>query len=43
MKKIMTMMLALAMTMSVSAQQKSEKCDAQAAIKNIMTRTSIRQ
>ena len=33
-------MLALAMTAGASAQQKSE---AQAAINNIMTRTSIRQ
>ena len=33
-------MLALAITAGVSAQQKSE---AQAAINNIMTRTSIRQ
>ena len=36
-------MLALAMTAGVSAQQKTEKSDAQVAINNIMTRTSIRQ
>ena len=36
-------MLALAMTAGASAQQKSENNDAQAAINNIMTRTSIRQ
>ena len=42
MKKIMTIVLALAMTAGVSAQTKNS--DAQnAAIKNIMTRTSIRQ
>ena len=40
MKKVIFIMLALAMTAGVSAQQKS---DAQAAINNIMTRTSIRQ
>ena len=40
MKKVIFIMLALAMTAGVSAQQKSE---AQAAINNIMTRTSIRQ
>ena len=39
----MTIMLALAMTMGASAQQKTENGDAQAAINNIMTRTSIRQ
>ena len=38
----MTIMLALAMTAGVSAQQ-SKNSDAQAAINNIMTRTSIRQ
>ena len=43
MKKLMTIMLALAMTVGASAQQKSENSDAQAAINNIMTRTSIRQ
>ena len=43
MKKFMTIMLTLAMTASVSAQQRTEKSDAQAAINNIMTRTSIRQ
>ena len=36
-------MLALAMTAGASAQQKTEKSDARAAINNIMTRTSIRQ
>lgn len=40
MKKIFFIMLALAMTAGVAAQQKSE---AQVAINNIMTRTSIRQ
>ncbi len=40
MKKVIFIMLALAMTAGASAQQKSE---AQAAINNIMTRTSIRQ
>lgn len=39
---MMTIMLALAMTAGVSAQQRTES-DAQAAINNIMTRTSIRQ
>ena len=43
MKKMMTIMLALALTASVSAQEKSEKCGVKAAINNIMTRTSIRQ
>ena len=43
MKKMMLIMLALAVTVGVSAQQKTEKSDAQVAIKNIMTRTSIRQ
>ena len=43
MKKLMTIMLALAMTAGASAQQKSENSGAQAAINNIMTRTSIRQ
>ena len=43
MKKLMTILLALAMTAGASAQQKSENSDAQAAINNIMTRTSIRQ
>jgi len=42
MKKVISIMLALAMTAGVSAQQKVES-DAQAAINNIMTRTSIRQ
>ncbi len=42
MKKLMTIMLVLAMTAGVSAQQ-SKNSDAQAAINNIMTRTSIRQ
>ena len=40
MKKVIIIMLALAMTAGVSAQQKG---DAQSAINNIMTRTSIRQ
>ena len=39
----MTIMLALAMTAGASAQQKTENCGAQAAINNIMTRTSIRE
>ena len=43
MKKLLTIMLALTMTVSVSAQQRTEKSDAQVAINNIMTRTSIRQ
>ena len=36
-------MLALTMTVGASAQQRTEKSDAQVAINNIMTRTSIRQ
>lgn len=40
MKKLTTLMLALAMTAGVSAQQKAES---DAAIKNIMTRTSVRK
>jgi nitroreductase len=40
MKKLITLMLALAMTAGVSAQQKTES---DAAIKNIMTRTSVRK
>ena len=43
MKKLMTIMLALVMTAGASAQQKTENSDAQVAIHNIMTRTSIRQ
>ena len=43
MKKLMTILLALAMAAGASAQPKTEKGDAQAAINNIMTRTSIRQ
>ena len=43
MKKILTIMLTLAMTVGVSAQQRTENSDAQIAINNIMTRTSIRQ
>ena len=39
----MTILLALAMAAGASAQPKTEKGDAQAAINNIMTRTSIRQ
>lgn len=41
MKKMMTIMLALAMAAGVSAQ--TNNSDAQAAINNIMSRTSIRQ
>lgn len=41
MKKMMTIMLALAMAAGASAQTKNS--DAQAAINNIMSRTSIRQ
>lgn len=40
MKKFITLMLALAITAGVSAQQKAES---DAAIKNIMTRTSVRK
>ena len=40
MKKLITLMLALALTIGVSAQQKAES---DAAIKNIMTRTSVRK
>ena len=40
-KKVFTLLLALAMTAGASAQTKNS--DAQAAINNIMTRTSIRQ
>lgn len=40
MKKLITLMLALAMTAGVSAQRKAEN---DAAIKNIMTRTSVRK
>ncbi len=40
MKKMITLMLALVMTAGVSAQQKAES---DAAIKNIMTRTSVRE
>ena len=43
MKKLLTIMLALTMTVGASAQQRTEKSDAQVAINNIMTRTSIRQ
>ena len=42
MTKLIIMMLALAMTAGASAQQRTES-DAQVAIKNIMTRTSVRQ
>ena len=42
MKKLITLLLTLAMNAGVSAQQ-SENGDAQAAIKNIMTRTSVRK
>ena len=40
MKKLITLMLALAMTAGVSAQRKAES---DVAIKNIMTRTSVRK
>ena len=40
MKKLITLMLALAMTTGVSAQQKTES---NTVIKNIMTRTSVRK
>jgi len=40
MKKLITLILALAMTAGMSAQQKTES---DAAIKNIMTRTSVRK
>ena len=42
MKKMIFMMLTLAITACASAQQANEKEDAQAVIKNMMTRTSIR-
>ena len=41
MKKLMTILLTLAMTVGASAQQRTESSNA--AINNIMTRTSIRQ
>jgi len=43
MKKVILCFLAMAGVMTLSAQQKVENRDAQAAIDNIMTRTSIRQ
>ena len=43
MKKILFCLMALMGVMTASAQQKVEKNDAQVAINNIMTRTSIRQ
>lgn len=43
MKRIIFCLMALMGVMTVSAQQKVENKDAQAAINNIMTRTSIRQ
>ena len=43
MKKILFYLMALMGVMTASAQQKVEKNDAQVAINNIMTRTSIRQ
>ena len=42
MKKMIFMMLTLAITACASTQQTNEKDDAQAVIKNMMTRTSIR-
>jgi nitroreductase len=42
MKKLITLLLALALTAGVSAQQ-SKNSDAQVAINNIMTRTSVRK
>lgn len=42
MRKMTMMTLALAMTACASAQQTSENNDAQTAINNIMTRTSVR-
>jgi len=43
MKKTILCLMAMMGVMTVSAQQKIENKDAQAAINNIMTRTSIRQ
>ena len=43
MKRIIFCLMAMMGVMTVSAQQKVENKDAQAAINNIMTRTSIRQ
>ena len=43
MRKLIICLMAMMGVMTVSAQQKVEKCDAQTAINNIMTRTSIRQ
>ena len=43
MKKTILCLMAMMGIMTVSAQQKVENRDAQAAISNIMTRTSIRQ
>ncbi len=43
MKKAILCLMAMMGAMTVSAQQKVENRDAQAAISNIMTRTSIRQ
>ena len=43
MKKTILCLMAMMGVMTVSAQQKVENKDAQAAINNIMTRTSIRQ
>ena len=42
-KKLIVCLMAMMGVMTVSAQQKVENKDAQAAINNIMTRTSIRQ
>ena len=43
MKNTILCLMAMMGIMTVSAQQKVENRDAQAAISNIMTRTSIRQ
>ena len=43
MKRMIFCLMAMMGVMTVSAQQKVENRDAQAAINNIMTRTSIRQ
>ena len=43
MRKMFFCLMAMMGVMTVSAQQKLENKDAQAAINNIMTRTSIRQ
>ena len=43
MKRLIVCLMAMMGVMTVSAQQKVENKDAQVAINNIMTRTSIRQ